>query len=1086
MLKLLFGGDDGVLAGHIINEISERAGAGEAGQILLVPEQYSHIAERQLCSMGGDGISLRAQVLSFRRLARRVFEQEGGLARQTLSEGGRLLTMAVCMSSLRDSLGYFNGGALRPDVCKELLSAVTELKNSRIEPEELASCALTASGSAKRKFSDMALLYGAYNALTREGPGEPEDELTLLAEKLEGSDFARGRHIYILGFTDFTAQQQRVVRFLTEEAASLTVALSRVGSGLTQQKTAAALRDMASTGGIPVEVSELRGELERPADLRYLSRNVFDYSAGEFPDEAPSVTVQNAGDMEEECTAAACLAIDLVRNRGWRWRDITVAVRGYSSYQSTLSSVFARFGVPLYTGDRQDMALKSEIAAILAAIRTVTRGYEYEDIFTYLKTGLGGLSPEECDLLENYVLQWNIRGSRWTRPDPWLWHPSDRTGKLNEKDSALLERINALREKAAGPLFSLEESLKSCEKAVDFCRAVYDFCENIGLRDILEGRCASLYEAGELAAADEYRQLWDIIRDALDQFVTSAGDVAMTAEEYYSFLRLLFSTYSAGIIPVAVDRVNSGDLIMTRYGQCKALLILGAADGRLPPADTGGGVFTKRDRQLMSESGLSLAGNEEDSSRREMDAIAAALSLPSELLYISWASGGEAQPSFLVGRVTRLLPSVKIQSVGSSSLLGSREGCFLLACRSLGGEEGGEAASAAAALSEDRRIAAVRDAIAEGRQTISPESVRGLYGAKLHLTPSRAETFNKCAFSYYVSYGLKAKPRIAGEFDARDKGTYMHHILENVCREVKAAGGFGKVSEEQLLDWVRKYTDEYVRDALDNFAGRTKRFEYLFDRLTQSAAKVVLQLADELKKSEFEPLRFEVDFSDKGDIPPIEYAEAHMSLTGKVDRVDGWVHDGKLYIRVVDYKTGSRKLDLSDVWNGLSLQMLIYLFALQKDSRALFGKGRPIVPAGVLYVHAGDKTDTLDLKKGKSKPEKHSGLLLDDPEVLAAMESGKAEYLPLTGGSLATDKQFRQLDRFIESSLKKLADEIAKGKVDPDPFFAGSDSDPCKYCDFASDCRFKSGERRRLRKLRPEDFWQELDKAYGKEGKARE
>ncbi len=1097
MLKLIAGPSDYDITRHIIEQIGRRAEEGVSGQILIVPEQYSHSVERLLCEICPDNISLYAQVLSFRRLARRVFEHSGGTSRQMLSDGGKLLTMAVCLHSVRDSLSYFSRGPLRPELCRKLLEAVKELKNAYIEPQRLSDCSAKFTGSFSAKLRDISILYSTYNSLTSTGPGDPEDELSFLASVLETSSFADGRDIYISGFTDFTAQQLTVVRRLMESAGSMTVGLSNADSGSVQQKTSARLADHAALAGIKCEQFHIDGSGETLPELEHLRKYFFDYTCSPYGSPSPGIVTLLASDMEDECTVAACSILRLVRENGWRYRDFTVAVRGFERYRTSLECVFDKFGIPLYTGSGRDVSEKPEIRVLIAAMKTVLRGFEYEDVFTFLKTGLGPLGSDDTDLLENYVLQWGIRGSGWTREADWQFHPEGKGGNLTGAQELLLEKINELRLRVRAPLLSFSQAISSSETARDYCTAVYDFAESIDLRGKIEEKYRHFSSAGKTEKADEYRQLWGVICDVLDQFVNVASDVALNPEEFLAFFEIIFSRYRTGVIPVSVDMVSSGDLMDIRAGRVRCLLVLGADDTSLPPGEDESEIFTERDRKALREFSIDLSVEDRSGLQREMDIIRSSFSVPSNMYYISCplVSGGQdISPSFVIKRLRSLFPDPGQPLSGSRLLSQSSEGCFLLACRHIGGEADDYTASAYSVLSGDPRITSIARALTPLDESISEKSVSGLYGSHLLMTPSRAEQFNSCKFAYYMQYGLKAKPRISGAFQAQDAGIYMHFLLQNICHEASLAGGFKNVTPDVLELWTRKYTEQYVRNELYDFKDRSKRFVYLFERLTRSAFRIVSELAGELSNSSFTPLAFELNFGPEGDIPQIEIPGTHMSITGTTDRVDGWTHNGKLYIRIVDYKTGRKSFDLSDVWNGLSLQMLIYLFALQNST--LF-EGE-VIPAGVLYVPARDPMIRLDVNKNSEKAEsdrekelRRSGLLLNDKEVISAMEhSEKPRYLPISvkgdgtlSGSLANPDQFRQLSAFVDDTIKKMYSEIERGCVDADPYFSGASS-ACDYCDYSGACRYESSRRkkRNLSKISSDAFWQELDRKYKREG----
>ncbi|MDO4354332.1 MAG: PD-(D/E)XK nuclease family protein, partial [Clostridia bacterium] len=380
------------------------------------------------------------------------------------------------------------------------------------------------------------------------------------------------------------------------------------------------------------------------------------------------------------------------------------------------------------------------------------------------------------------------------------------------------------------------------------------------------------------------------------------------------------------------------------------------------------------------------------------------------------------------------------------------------------------------------------------RGSLSPDAVRALYGEKLRLSASRIDLFASCRFGYFMRYGLKAKPREPAGFTPPELGTFMHFVLERTASAVMEAGGFKKVDDSELDALTDRFVGEYIRDNLNDFRERSKRFEYLFRRLIRDVRRIVRDTASELRCSDFVPLSFELDMGREKNLPPIRLGRGEdiLTLTGIVDRVDGWVHDGRLYLRVVDYKTGRKSFSLSDVWYGMNLQMLLYLFSLCRNGERLYGK--ETVPAGVLYVPARDvmlsspaePSEDAAAKK-RSSELKRSGLLLGDPDVLSAMEHGDTpRYLPIsirggkpTGDSLASAEQLGLLARHLEDTLTGMASELRRGSIAADPFYRTQQETACTYCKYLEACRFSDGENgechRRLPKLPASRVWNYME-----------
>ena len=1094
MLHLLYGpaasGKTDLLMGRIRTAVAART----PGQVLLVPEQYSHEAERALCAACGDSLSLYAEVLSFTGLARRIAAETGAGDAPLLDQGGRLLCMALALDQVAPRLRLFGAAARRAQMQQTLLGAVDELKTACVTPDALEATAARCPGYLGDKLRDLALVLAAYDAVTAQGHADPTDRLTHLAERIPESTLGHTGQFYLDGFTDYTRQELAVVRALLTAGADVTVCLTldalTDGNEIfgTARHTARVLLDMADDCGVQSTVEACPA---RAADtpLRVLEQQLFSYTSAHFDDPAHTISVRTADDLTAECAWAASRALQLVQS-GCRWRDIAIAARGFSDYAPALERMCAYYGVPLYFARRTDLMQKPLVALIRAAYDIVTGGWDAEDVSAYLRTGLAGLTPEETDTLENYVLLWSLRGTAWTRAEPWRQHPDGFGGKITPESDALLAKIDTLRRSVAAPLAAFERRGKEATDARGQCAALAAFWEDISLPEHLEERSLALEEAGELQAAAEYRQLWELIVSALEQCEAILGDMPLSQEDFGRLFRRMLSQYDVGTIPVALDRVTAGDFDRMRRRSIRHLLVLGASDERLPRVSDGGGVFTDTERSELRALDIELSGGD-DELDREFNLIYNVFTLPKSSLYVSrsaFASGeSETRPSFVTDRIAKLFALCEENGDVHAARAQSLSGALELACA-------GDAAAREffAARGESGRIAAIEKAAAEERGRLSREGVRAIYGQKLYLTASRIDNFASCRFQFFLRYGLCAKPRQSAQFAPPERGTFLHFLLENVAREVSERGGFAETDDKTVAALTDKYVREYVRTQLEDFREKSPRFVYLFRRLAETSRRIVLDTAQELRRSDFRPLDFELNFSNKddADLPPVSVGsgEDEFVLTGTADRVDGWEHGGKLYIRIVDYKSGKKKFALSDVWQGMGLQMLLYLFTLEKHGAERYGK--EIVPAGVLYVPAHDilvradkRLSDEEIVAEKARKLHRSGLILSETEVVEAMEHGEAlQFLPLYRGklaaeSLATAEQLGKLSRFLEETLSNMAGELRGGSIAADPWYENDRANTCRTCDYCDACRFSEttdGWRFKTKFKAPE-FWEKLE-----------
>lgn len=1073
-------------------------------QLLLVPEQASFETERRFCQENGNRAGLYGEVLSFTRLENRVLSLAGGGAQTVLDEGGRLLVMYAALKAVSGNLTVYAMPSRKPEFLSSLLTTMDELKSCCVTGTQLAQVGEETEGLDGEKLRDLGLIFGAYEAMTARGSLDPRDRLTRLAEKLKGYPFFQNKDVYLDGFTDFTPQQGLVLEQILRQARSVTLTLTcgdragEEGVFAPAQKTMAWIKRLAAKSGVPVEEEVLVHNHPRPPALAHLEENLFATQKTPYEGEDQRVVLTCLPTPREEVRWAAGEIRNLVRSGTVRYRDIALSARTMDRYWEHLEGIFAEYDIPLFQSDMTDILQKPIFTLITAAMDCVNGGYAYEDMFRYLKTGLAGLTPEECDKLENYVLTWNVWGSRWTKT--WTMHPEGYHQTFQEGDRAILEELNGLRQRVMGPLNALGKEPKKPVR--DQVLALYRFLEDIQAPEALEARTARLLEQGEPELARQTGQLWEIFCQGLEQCTALLGEMEVDFSEFARLLRLLLSRYSVGSIPASLDRVTAGDAQRLSNRSCKVLFLLGADDGSIPLVTPGGGLLTDRDRELLEDYGLELAPRMEEKLSREETIVYTACTKPEERLYVTWPgageSGGEKRPSFLVESLRTLFPQAEqtAQTRLSPDQLKAQAARLPEAREALEDRE-----DFAASFRRLDRAARWE------RGKLSPQAVKALYGEKVAMSASRMDQYKSCHFAYFLRYGLGAKDRRPAGFHAPEYGTFVHYVLEHVFKAVRDRGGIQTCTDQDIKDLTQQVVKDYIFTELGGMEHQTPRFQYLFRRLQKNVQAVVENVAAELRSSDFQPIAFELGFGYGKDLPPVEVREGDVTLriSGFVDRVDGWVKDGRLYLRVVDYKTGRKSFDLTEVWNGLGLQMLLYLFTLEDKGGPLFGA--ETVPAGVLYLPAREAviSGSRDMDEGarRSLMDKElvrRGLVLDEEEVLEAMEhqEGGLRFLPLkvssrtgkiTGDALVTAEKLGRLKKHTQHILKDICREIAVGNIDADPFWRGPNKNACQYCEFFRACQFeeKQDNVRWIPSVKNSEFWGWLaQKEEGGDGHGRE
>jgi ATP-dependent helicase/nuclease subunit B len=990
------GGKDALLA-----ELLAKTARGERC-LWLVPEPYSHAAERTLAERGGAAVCLLAETVTFRRLCDRILAEGGGLAEPVLDAGGRLLLMRRALSLVAERLKSLNSFARKTGFLPSLIETLDECKRYGIAPADLER-------AGGEKLCDLSLIFSTYEMLCEGGAMDPHDRVTLAWEKARG--FSKGIHIFVSDFISFTPQERLLLKRLHDFAASFTVLFR----GEPSEKGFAPLYKTAGQLTTDNEQQTVNnGESGIHPALLHMEREWFERKPKPYAGNAEgAVEIYAASGESAETRFAAERVLRLVRDEGLRWREIGVVCSDLEVYLPLIESIFPQYDIPIFSDKMDEVADKPLPRCIRALSDCLRYGFRADDVMRLLRTGLLPLPLEETDLMENYLRRWNPRGSRfsggsdWTRPLSG-WH-NEPTGA----ETAELERLNALRRhiNRAAKILSSGKTARHCGDALRSA------LEELGVPQGIEVRTAALLEAGEGKLSAECGQMWEMFLKAAEQCVGILEDEPMGQEEFCELCLLVLSGYSVGSIPASLDRVHVGD--QGRYPRLpvKALVYIGMSADRVPARPGAGGLLSAEERGALTQAGCEMPPDPPCRVEREFYNLYTACTLPSQKLILIYTENGKPKDDGRADAVDKLcgiFGSFPIQVPPPSLPLTP----IPVPCGPLSGEH------------------AVR-----------------LYGNTLKISASKVEAFSLCPFSYFCRYGLRAEARPESGFAPPDVGREIHAMLENCARYATERGGFHCIPREELVYFAETRAKASLEKVLRNAA--TPRLLAQGVRLVETGKILAGRLWDEFIESRFTPVGFEM-FVEGREIPLAGLPQGTPSaycVRGVADRVDGYRKDGTLYLRVVDYKTGSKKFSLSDVYNGLGAQMPLYLSLLANDAR--FGAER-CEAGGMLYVQTRDLALNPDAK--------HSGLLLDDIEILEAMDGrlrGGAGALPVyfnkdgtlsKRSSVASAEELKSLRKRVESLAGQTARGIAEGRVDVMPLELREM--PCERCDYRRACLF--------------------------------
>lgn len=1127
-LRFLIGAAGTGKTEYCMKEIITAQSAHRGRQIFLVPEQYTSQAERDLTARTERKGILTAEVLSFGRLAHQFFAKNGLNRAVILGDVGKQMALQKILLEQRDDLPYFCHMMDKNGFVSRLGKTITEFFRYRVTPEQLETMSNQEglSHSIQDKCRDMASIYRRYEEFLSETYLTGDTTLSLLEEKLASSAAFGDTEIWLDGFYGFTPQEYGVIAQLLRLckrvsitlpmdehsyfASSLPPAAPFFEPHLTKQKLVSLAEEMGIAMESPVFFKE-NHRAQTPA-LAFLEKNYFYGYYKKSPDHE-GIHICSCATRESEMTYAAGQILSLVREQGLRYRDIAIVTNAMSAYEKGLKGILSEAGIPCFVDSRRDIASHPLIGLVNSLLECVVYDFRYEAVFSYLKTGLTPMAQEDMDILENYVLAYGIKGYKWKKD---VWSYGFQPGQ--EAEQAYLNDLRAQVMTPFAPLLALKR--KKNLPLRDWVTALVVQLDTLGIAEKLTALSEAAAAKGNAAKAEEYRQIWQILMDVLQKAVEILGDAPMSLDTFARILSAGLEESSMGLIPPTADSLLVGDIERSRLPDIKALLVLGVNDGILPAPAENTGIFTETEREALTAAGMELAPDGKRKLFEEQFLIYRGLTKPSHALYLTYANGdteGKALfPSSLIARIAKMYPTLteeRDDTLPLSSL--TPGGCF----HQLGTQMRKHVEESpmeplwqdiysyfATTPQWQQRLSLLRQGFSahDRRQKLSPKTAKNLYGKNILSSVSRLEWFAACPFAYFAEYGLKARPRQLYQLRTPDLGNLFHQVLEQFAATLKKDGiSWQTLTQEETERRMDAAVDEAAPHLgneilLDSAANR-----YLIKRLKRISRRAGWTLVRHIQSGMFEPAGYEVGFGPHEALPPIVIGMSDGSkliLRGKIDRVDLLDAEGNKFVKIIDYKSGTKAFDFQDIYYGLQLQLLLYLDAYLKNHGT-----ESYRPGGVFYFRITDPTQTVTEEMSAEEIEhllyskmQMSGLVLENETVIKAMDEvfvdpvsggmrlGASDIIPLkytkkgtpTASSLlATEEEYNALMAFTAKRAATIGESMKAGIITPAPY-RKQNSTPCDYCVFSSICRYEYKERpyyRNLKKIGKEDFWENLN-----------
>ena len=1128
-IRFVFGRAGSGKSYYCLNQINKKLTNDKNNKlIMLVPDQYTFQTEKKLLEYIGEKALLRAEVLSFKRMATRVFDKCGGRAINVIEDSGKNMLIYKLLKDKGEELQYFNRISKQQGFVGIVSKSITEFKKYNISEEILKEKELEIENKdLKEKISDLVSIYETFNESLHKGYIDSEDILSILAKKLKECDLYDDAEIWVDEFTTFTPQQLEVLKVLAKQCKNVNITLCSDGEiqfteGETDifdviKNTENRILKMMQENNIsykePVNLNKKNiYRFKDSKELGHIEKYFFNYPFKIYKDDCKDIRLYKANNNYSEIEWVAQDILKLVRDKGYRYKDIAVVCREIDSYDKITSVIFNEYNIPYFLDKKREILSNPLVVLIISALEILVTNWSYESVFKYVKSGLITLETNFIDKLENYILANGIKGYKWTRD---LLTSQDQ--ELTQEEIEIFEYMEEIRR----PIINLYNKIKGDVTVRKYCTALYEFLLEINAFETMDKWLDDFNNKGMQDKIKEYTQVPAIVMDMLDQAVEVLGDEVVDLKTFSKILISGFEEKEIGVIPMALDQVNIGDIARIKGRDVKALYIVGANDGVLPSANKDEGILSDEDRIELKSMGIELASDTRSRVFEEQFMVYTALTIPSNYLMITYPmadfEGKSLRPSIIIPRLKKILPRLKEESeIFNNNLFNDKYHnitapvpTFNELIEALRREYEKEEiepywVETFKWFEENEEFKDRTKIIFNGLnytnlvEKIPREKIKRLYSndnGRLMFSVSRIEKYAQCPFSYYVQYGLKAKDRKVYEFTAPDLGSFMHDILDQFTNKIRKENIlWGDLTKDKCAEIVNELVNSKLKNETNSILNSNKKYQYFSERFKKTITKSVTVISEQMRKGEFDIFKSEFDFGDFKDSNPIKLelpSKETVYLKGRVDRIDKVDLNGETYIRIVDYKSGSKSFDLNELYYGLQIQLLVYLDAILKNSEQILKT--QCMPGGILYF----KIDNPIIKSKKALTEeeiqvevlkklKMDGLLLKNVELVKSMDRDMETYsliIPAafkkdgditSTSSVVTESQFELLRKYVNDKMIEICEEMLSGEVKIEPC-KSSKVTYCDYCDYSSICQFdtsiKDNKYKIILKKKKDDLW---------------
>ena len=1092
-LRIIYGKPGSGKSTYCFQEISNLI-EKEKKIFIITPEQFSFTAERMLMDSVKSKSALNAEVITLSRMAYRVLTELYGNYKNNISKCGKSMLIYHILSKHKAELKFLS----KSDENIELsMTAITEFKKHGVTIEQLKEeIQKTDDNYLRTKLLDMTLIYEKFQETISEKYIEENDLLTILAESLNKTDLVKNSIIYIDEFSGFTNQEYNVIKELVKQAkqVNITMCIDNLDTNTnpdldiyySNKITLSKLLNLAKENEFKLDNPVVMNKQYRfkTEELRHLSDNIYNTKSTKYEKDVENIKVFLAKNEYSEVEEVAKRIHQLVREKKLRYRDISIITKHIETYSSLVRAIFNQYEIPVFIDEKRDLNQNIIVQYVLSILETLNKNFSNDTIFGYIKLGFLTIEPDEIFKLENYCIKWGIKQNKWKKD---FIYEADDENKKNE-----VKRLNEIRKQIVDPLLELQDVIKQEKTAINISKSIYKFIQKQNIEQKINKKIEELENNNLFDLSSEYKESYKIILDILDEIIEVFKDERMTIDQYIKILKVGLKNSELGKIPATQDQVILGDVDRSRSHKVNTVFIIGLNDGNFPSINKNEGFFNDLDREKLKKDGIELAKGTIDKLYEDNFNIYKAFTTAENQIYLSYISsnseGKSLRPSTLIGKIKKIYPKLQEESDVISKK-------YEIVNKTITYEE---LIENIAKLKNKEKMEDIWYEIYQYYKTqnewnkklqedlkgleytnvpqnIKRENIEKLYGNTLNTSISKLEKYRSCPFSYYLQYGLKLKEKEQLKVQNFNTGSFMHETIDEFFEFVKQENlDLAQLDENQILEIVSDIVESNLNLNKNYLFTATAKYKVLVRRLKKIISKALKYIIETIIYSDFNIAGTEIGFGKGEEYEPILLeleSGKKVEIKGKIDRIDTAISEEGKYLRIIDYKSSEKNIDLNEVYAGIQIQLLTYTDAICKQE--------DIMPAGIFYfslleqmINADKKITEEEIEELIRKNFKMKGLIIADVKIIKmndnTLKSGSSKLIPaaLTSSGTINEKwtngvksdEFKILQDYIYKTIKDISKEILSGKIDLKPYYKKGKT-PCQYCEYKSICGFNSRQK---------------------------